>query len=129
MERVYDQDEDDYILKSKDNTELKLVVPCWVFGEKIKNQIGLQTHMNKHWRENVVLNDNYNIKPSFNQRQLLLLTVLIVLSIPATNLYDPKDYILDEFRPFKSYKYKVTANCLYRKRNKDDEEEKTIKII
>ena len=76
--------------------------------------------MNKHWSEKVVLNDNYNIKLSFNQRQSYT-TKSIDSFIKSKN--EPIDYILDEFKPFKSYKYKVAANCLYRKRNKDDEEE------
>ena len=128
-ERVYNSDEDDYIIKTKTKTKdiIKTETetttePCWVCGDKFKNEIGLQTHMNKHWRENVVLNDTYNIKSSFNQRQLY---------ITKTNgsfikdINEPVDYILDEFKPFKSYKYKVTANCLYKKR---DSEEKTINI-
>ena len=79
--------------------------------------------MNKHWRENVVLNDNYNIKSRFNQRQLYI-TKSNNSFIKDIN--EPVDYILDEFKPFKSYKYKVTANCLYKKR--DSEEEKTTNI-
>ena len=83
--------------------------------------------MNKHWRENVVLNDprsnfanqgtcfadNYNIKSSFNQRQLYITKSN---SSFIKDINEPADYILDEFKPFKSYKYKVTANCLYKKR-------------
>ena len=65
--------------------------------------------MNKHWRENVVLNDNYNIKSSFNQRQLYI-TKSNGSFIKDIN--EPVDYILDEFKPFKSYKYKVTAKRL-----------------
>ena len=42
------------------------------------------------------------------------------------DINEPVDYILDEFKPFKSYKYKVTANCLYKKR--DSEEEKTTNL-
>ena len=56
-EGVYDPDEDGYILKHKDNnkseTELKAKVPCWVCGKNFLNIIGRQTHMNKHWRENI----------------------------------------------------------------------------
>ena len=79
--------------------------------------------MNTHWRKNVVLNDNYNIKASFNQRQLY-----ITKSNGSfiNDINEPVDCILDEFKPFKSYKYKVTANCLYKKR--DSEEEKTTNI-
>ena len=47
------------IIKTETETKTE---PCWVCGDKFLNQIGLQSHMNKHWRENVVLNDIYNIK-------------------------------------------------------------------
>ena len=65
--------------------------------------------MNKHWRENVVSNDNYNIKSSFNQKQLY--TTKSKGSF-IKDINEPVDYLLDEFKPFKLYKYKVTANCL-----------------
>ena len=88
-ERVYNSDEDDYIIKTKtktkDTIKTKDIIktetktePCWVCGDKFKNQIGLPTHMNKHWRENVVLNDlrssfanNYNIKSSFKSKAVI----------------------------------------------------------
>ena len=79
--------------------------------------------MNKLWRENVVLNDNYNIKSSFSQKQLYITKSN---GIFIKDINEPVDYILDEFKPFKSYKNKVTANCLYKKR--DSEEEKTNNI-
>ena len=74
--------------------------------------------MNKHWRENVAQDNNFNIKSSFNQKQLYI-TKSDDSFINAVN--EPIDYILDEFKPFKSYKYKVTANCVYRKRPPDGE--------
>ena len=142
---MYNLVEDDYIIKTKTKTKdiikIKDIIkteietktkfePCWVCGDKFKNYIGLQTHMNKHWRENVVLNDlrcsfadNYNIKSSFNQKQLYI-TKSNGSFIKDIN--EPVDYILDEFKPFKSYTYKVTANCLYKRR--DSEEEKTTNI-
>ena len=64
-ERVYNLDEDVYIIKTKTKTKniikTKDIIktetetetktqPCWVCGDKFKNQIGLKTHMNKHWR-------------------------------------------------------------------------------
>ena len=107
LEKVYNSDEDDYIIKTKTKTkdiiktkdifktetETKTET-CWVCADKFESQIGLQTHMNKHWRENVVLNDlrsslanqgtcfadNYNIKPSFNQRHYILLNLMVVIS-------------------------------------------------
>ena len=76
--------------------------------------------MKKHWRENVAQDDNFNIKSSFNQRQLYI-TKSNNSFIKDVN--EPIHYILDEFKPFKSYKYKVTANCVYRERTPDDDEE------
>ena len=59
--------------------------------------------------------DNYTVKSSFNQRQLY-----ITKPRSYTNdINEPIDYILDGFKPFKSYKYKVTANCLYKKRGEE----------
>ena len=58
--------------------------------------------------------DNYTNKSSFNQRQPYI-------TKPGSYINDinePIDYILVGFKPFKSYKYKVTANCLYKKRGK-----------
>ena len=164
-ERVYNSDEDDYIIKTrgkaktkakidiikaktKSKTESKDIIesetetgidiaktePCWVCGDKYKNQIGLQTHMNKHMRESVISNDlsfanqgtcltdNYTIKSSFNQRQLYITQSGIYIN----DISEPIEYILDGFKPFKSYKNKVTANCFYKKRG--EEEAKTTLI-
>ena len=92
--------------------------------------------MKKHWRENFVLNDlrssfanqgtcfadNYNIKSSFNQR---LLYIIKSNGSFIKDIIEPVDYILYKFKPFKSYKYKVTVNCLY---ENGDSEEKTTNI-
>ena len=66
--------------------------------------------------------DNYTIKSSFNQRQLNITKPGSYIN----DIYEPIDYILDGFKPLKSYKYKVTANCLYKKRG--EEETKTTLI-
>ena len=111
LERVYNSDEDDYIIKTKDIFKTKHIIktetetktePYWVCGDKFENQIGLQTHMNKHMRESVISTnpspaDNYTIKSSFNQRQLYI-------TKPGSYINDinePTDYILDGFKPFK----------------------------
>ena len=137
MERVYDPEEDDYILVPKKVLpELKrasppakpqIVVQCWVCGQNFKKYIGLHLHMKKHWRENVAQDNNFNIKSSFNQKQLFI-TKSDDCFIKDVN--EPIGYILDEFKPFKSYKYRVTANCVYKKRTPDGGEgaSKTIKI-
>ena len=116
-ERVYNSDEDEYIIKTrakaetkaktaikktktKSKTETKDIIktetetgididktePFWVFGDKFKKQIGLQTQMNKHMRESVISNDlsfadNYTIKSSFNQSSYILLSRVVILLI------------------------------------------------
>ena len=92
--------------------------------------------MNKHWRENVAQDNNFNIKSSFNQKHSYI-TKADESFIKDVN--EPIDYILEGFEPFNSYKYRATASCIFRKRtpsssdspNGEDEEEgvpKTIKI-
>ena len=34
--------------KAEAKTKTEPIIVCWVCGNKFKNQIGLQTHMNKH---------------------------------------------------------------------------------
>ena len=60
--------------------------------------------------------DNYTIKSSFNQRQLYITKPGSYIN----DIIEPIDYILDGFKPFKSYEYKVTANCLYKKRGEEE---------
>ena len=48
------------IIKTETGIDIAKTEPCWVCGDKFKNQIGLQTHMNKHMRESVISTD-----PSF----------------------------------------------------------------
>ena len=44
----------------------------------------------------------------------------------SKNIFEPVDYILDELKPFRSYKNKITVNCLYKK--KQSQEGKTANI-
>ena len=39
----------------------------------------------------------------------------------SKNIIEPLEYILDDFKPFKSHKYKVTIYCLCRKRKSEKE--------
>ena len=75
--------------------------------------------MNKIWKENVAQGNNFNTKSSFNQKYLYV-TKSDDSFIKDIN--EPIDYILDEFKPFQSYKFKVIANCVYRKRTPDGNE-------
>ena len=63
--------------------------------------------MIKHWRENVAQDNDFIIKSSINQRQLCI-TKSDDSFIKDVN--EPINYILEKFKPFKSYEYKVTAN-------------------
>ena len=106
MERVYDPDEDDYFLKQKDNTETETrpetVLPCWTCGETFENDTDLKTHMNKHWRKQIAVTNDYVVKSSFNQKQIFITELNNEL---IQNINEPVDYILDESIPFKSYKF------------------------
>ena len=43
------------IIKTETETETETKTgPCWVCGDNFENQIGLQTHMNKHMKECVM---------------------------------------------------------------------------
>ena len=57
--------------------------------------------MNEHWRENVAQDNDFKIKSIFNQKQLY-----IIKSDDSfiKDVNETIDYILDEFKPFKSYK-------------------------
>ena len=79
MKRVYDPDEDDHILKPKDNIGPKAVVPCWACVKTFKNDTALKTHRNKHWRENIATTNDYVIKSSFNQKQIYITKLKIEL--------------------------------------------------
>ena len=131
--RVYNSDEDDYIIKTRAKAETKTKTdiiktkdiiktetetgmeiaktePCWVGGNKFKNQTGLQTHMNKYMRESVISTDlrssctdpsfadTYTIKSSFIQRQLYDTKPVSYIN----DINEPIDYILDGFKIFKS---------------------------
>ena len=47
-------------------------------------------------------------------------SILLTNNKCIENINEPVDYILDEFKPFKSYKNKVTVNCLYMKRKSQE---------
>ena len=137
METVYDSDQDENFLTpnskttTKPKTQIqtqsqsptesmpKVVVLCWVCDEKFKNDFAQKAHKNKHWRENIASTSNYDIKSSFNHRQLYITKSNNEL---IENIKEPLDYILDGSEPNKSYKNKVTVNCLYRKRASEEEE-------
>ena len=64
--------------------------------------------MSIHWRENLESSDMFNIT-SYDHHQLYI-SRLDQGYITDNN--EAVNYVLDNFIPYKSYKYKVTANCI-----------------
>ena len=102
MERVYDPEEDYSIFVPKmvlpeleTRAKPPTVVSCGICGQAFKNDIGLQTNFNKHWREKEAPDNNFKNKSSFNQRQLYI-TKSDDSFIKDIN--EPIDYILDGFK-------------------------------
>ena len=74
--------------------------------------------MKKHWREIIASTGDYEIKSSFTHR---LLNITKSNDELIANINEPVYYILDESESNISYEYKVTVNCLYKKRASEEE--------
>ena len=114
-ERVYNSDEDDYIIKNK---------------AKSRNKTTLTTHSYSHNRKYLENTEDFDINSSQNMRE-------IYITDKGGNYNEDIDeatnYSLEEFkncyqfRKVKSFKFKITVECDYKKRTK--EEVKTAKIF
>ena len=87
-ERVFNSDEDDYIIKTRAKAETKTKTDIFETKDIIKTETETGIDIAKTepcW----VWGGSY-----------------------IDDINEPMDYILDGLKPFKSYKYKFTANCL-----------------
>ena len=146
MERVYDSDQDEHFLTPKTKTKTKTessnktmkrvydqsetkpkaVVPCWAYGKTFKNDTAIENHFSKHWRENMATTNDYVIKSSFNQKKIYITKLNKELN---ENINEPVDHILDEFMPFKSYKYKSLFIFYIRRKNQRETQKLIIQSI
>ena len=148
-ERVYNSDEDDYIIKTKAKTEnntyskIRSAKPlgyqgqspfhgyeCKECHEQFRNKIALTTlsyNLNRKYLENT---EDFDINSSQNMREFYITSGggnYIEDIDEATNYSLEEIKKCYQFRKFKSFKYKITAECEYKKRTK--EEVKTTKIF
>ena len=147
-EKVYNSDEDDYVLRPKDNTrdiiktktetEIKgddtiytrVRYECKECHEEFKNKIALTTQSYSHNRKYLENTEYFDINSSQNFREFYI-------TDKAGNYIEDKDGAINntieeikncyQYIKVKSYEYKITAECEYKKRTK--EEVKTTKIF
>ena len=140
-ERVYNQDEDDYIIKTKPKTEnniyfkIRSLKPFHGYEskechEEFRNIIALTTHSCSHNRKYLENTDDFDINSSQNMSEFYITDKGVNY---IEDIDEATNYSLEEikncyqFRKVKSFKYKITAECEYKKRTK--EEVKTTKIF
>ena len=143
-ERVYNPDEDDYIIKTRAKTKTetksetetenniysKIRFICKECHEEFRSKVALTTHSYSHNRKYLENTEDFDINSSQKMREFYI-------SDKGGNYIEDIDeatnYSLEEikncyrFRKVKSFKYKITAECDYKKRTK--EEVKTTKIF
>ena len=151
-ERVYDQEEDDYIYKpmgnikdiiktkietttitkpkAEDSIYSEIKYECKKGHEEFRNKIALTTHSYSQNRKHLENTEDFDINSSQNMREFYI-------TYKGGNYIEDIDeatnYSLEEikncyqFCRVKSFKYKITAECDYKKRTKD--EAKTTKIF
>ena len=140
-ERVYNSDEDEYIIKTKAKTEnniyskIRSAKPfhgyeCKECHEEFRNKIALTTHWYSHNRKYLENTEDFDINSSQNMREFIITDKggnYIEDTDEATNCSLDEIKNCYQFRKVKSFKYKITAECEYKKRTK--EEVKTTKIF
>ena len=131
LERVYNSEQDDYIIKTKDiiktetehNIYSKTRFICKECHEEFRNKVALTTHLYSHNRMYLENTEDFDINSSHNMRKLCITDKggnYIEDIDEATN------YSLEEiknsyqYRKTKSFKYKITAECEYKKRTKEE---------
>ena len=139
-ERVYNSDEDDYFFKTKpatkpktkteNNIYSKIRFKCKECHEKFTNKLALTTHSYSHNRKYLENTKDFDINSSQNMREFCITDKggnYIEDIDEATNYSLEEIKNCYQFRKVKSFKYKITAECDYKKRTK--EEVKTTKIF
>ena len=143
---MYNSDEDDYIIKTRDiiktetktkskpktenNIYSKIRYECKECHEEFRNKIALTNHSYSHNRKYLENTEDFDINSSQNMRKFYI-------TDKGGNYFEDIDeatnYSIEEikncyqFRRVKSFKYKITAECYYKKRTED--EAKTTKIF
>ena len=143
-ERVYNLVEDDYIIKTRAKTKpatkpktkteeiiyTRIKYECKECHEEFRSKVALTTHSYSHNRMYLENTEDFDINSSQNMREFYI-------THKGGNYIEDIDeatnYSLEEikncyqFCKVKSFKYKITAECDYKKRTK--EEVKTTKIF
>ena len=131
---MYNLDEDDYIIKTKakadDNIYNRIKFECKEGQEEFRNNIALTTHSYSHNRKYLENTEDFDINSSQNMRDFYITDKggNYIEDIDETTNY-PLEEIKNcyQFRKVENFKYKITAECEYKKRTK--EEVKTTKIF
>ena len=139
-ERVYNSDEYDYIIKTKhiiktktkrdDNIYTRIKFECKECHEEFRSKVALTTHSYSHNRKYLENTEDFDINSSQNMREFYITDKggnYIEDIDEATNYSLEEIKNCYQFRKVKSFKYKITAECEYKKRTK--EEVKTTKIF
>ena len=139
-ERVYNLDEDDYIIKTKPATKPKtkteediytrIKYECKECHEEFRSKVALTTHSYSHKRMYLENTEDFDINSSQNMRDFYITDKggnYIEDIDEATNYSLEEIKNCYQFRKVKIFKYKITAECDYKKRTK--EEVKTTKIF
>ena len=125
-ERVYNSDEDDYIIKTKPTTKPKTKteedIPtrfkyeCKECHEEFRNKIALTTHSYSHNRKYLEKTEDFDINSSQNMREFYITDKggnYIEGIDEATNYSLEEIKNCYQFRKVKSFEYKITAECDY----------------
>ena len=140
LERVYNSDEDDYIIKNRDIIKTEIETENNIYSkirfifkechEEFRKKIVLTTHSYSHNRDYLENPEDFNINSSQNMREFYITDKggnYIEDIDEATNYSLEEIKNCYQFRKVRSFKYKITAECEYKKRTK--EEVKTTKIF
>ena len=137
LEKVYNSDEDDYIIKTKDIIKTitkgvpqpedsiysKIKYECKECHEEFENKIALTTHSYSDNRKYLENTEDFDINSSQNMREFYITDKggNYIEDIDEATNYSLKEIKnCYQFRKIKSFKYKITAECDYKKRTKEE---------